>query len=277
MSTIFLDGATEDAVAPDLYFDEIHAISLLTAAQERALAARAQRGDMAARNALVEANLRLVVAIAQKYRRASVSLFDLIQEGNLGLIRAAEKFDPSRGFRFSTYASWWIRQAVARAVDEDCMIHVPEYVRVKMRILRKQLLILRLEMGRDPTTAEISASTKMGIEQVRELLSWDDEKIISLDEPIAEDATLVDILPDEREEPLDIVATSALREAIDRALSHLDAREQHIVSMRFGLDGCGGRSRREIAANYGITRERIRQIEIKALEKIRWYLRPTDE
>jgi RNA polymerase primary sigma factor len=254
------------------YLAEIGRFSLLTPEQELNIANRVAEGDMLAQQQLVEANLRLVVSIAKRYNNHGISLLDLIQEGNLGLIRAVQKFDPQRGFRFSTYATWWIRQAISRAVAEHTRtIHVPVHVVeliYKMKRITRQLY---QELGRDPFPEEIARSINLSKERVVELQSIA-ETPISLDAPLIDDEQyhLADTLEDAHAAaPAEVVTHQVLRDQISRALETLNHRERQVIELRYGLHDGYCHTLEELSAYFKLTRERIRQIEVKALRTLR--------
>ena len=240
--------------------------------EQRRAAERAIREGLEAKDLLIEANLRLVVSIAKRYRNRGMAFLDLIQEGNLGLMRAVEKFDYRRGFKFSTYATWWIRQAITRAVaDQARTIRIPVHmVETINKIVRTQHQ-LSLELGREPTVEEVSARTQFPVERVRELQRISQDTI-SLEQPISEeeDFSLSDLIEDHTAEvPIDAATRMLLNEAVKRALSELTEREQEVVRLRFGLDDGRIRTLEEVGQIFGVTRERIRQIEMKTLAKLR--------
>ena len=254
------------------YLGEIGRYPLLTAEQESRIARRMVNGDMQAQQQLVEANLRLVVSIAKRYNNHGLSLLDLAQEGNLGLIRAAQKFDPARGFRFSTYATWWIRQAISRAVAEHTRtIHIPVHVVeliYKMKRLTRQLY---QDLGRDPLPEEIASALNITKERVVELQSIA-ETPISLDAPLIDDEQyhLSDTLEDTRAmAPADAVTHQVLRDQINGALEVLSQRERQVIELRYGLQDGYCHTLEELSLHFKLTRERIRQIEVKALRTLR--------
>jgi len=221
---------------------------------------------------MVQCNLRLVVSVARQYAWRGVPLSDLIQEGNLGLIRAAEKFEYHRGFKFSTYATWWIRQAVVRAIENQCRtIRVPIYKLDMLGQIRSHRRQLERELGRDPTRGELAKALELPIEELDRLLRMDQHPA-SLDVPVGEkgDSTLADLVAeDEADLPGDRLERRVLAERVEEALDTLSEKEQRILRQRFGLDGVDPRSLESIGRDYGVTRERIRQIELKALAKLR--------
>jgi len=264
------DASVDNAIRQ--YLAEIGRFPLLNSEQELALAWRVTQGDMEAQRRLVEANLRLVVSIAKRYNNHGIALLDLVQEGNLGLIRAAQKFDPSRGFRFSTYATWWIRQAISRAVAEHTRtIHIPVHVVEMIYKIKRITRNLYQELGRDPLPEEIAKAAKMTRERVFELQSMA-ETPISLDAPLIDDEQyhLADTLEDTRATtPADIVTHQALRDQISCALETLNQRERQVIELRYGLHDGHCHTLEELSACFKLTRERIRQIEVKALRTLR--------
>jgi RNA polymerase primary sigma factor len=268
------EGADENIVdnAIRQYLGEIGRFPLLTAEQEMALAKRVAEGDLEAQQRLVEANLRLVVSIAKRYNSHSIHLLDLVQEGNLGLIRAAQKFDPARGFRFSTYATWWIRQAISRAVAEHTRtIHIPVHVVELIYKIKRITRHLYQELGRDPLADEIARAANLTKERVVELQSMA-ETPISLDAPLIDDEQyhLADTLEDPRATaPAEAVTHQALRDQITCALEGLNMRERQVIELRYGLYDGHCHTLEELSAFFKLTRERIRQIEVKALRTLR--------
>ena len=254
------------------YLSEIGRYPLLTAEQEMQIAWRVSEGNMEAQQQLIEANLRLVVSIAKRYNNQGIFLLDLVQEGNLGLIRAAQKFDPSRGFRFSTYATWWIRQAISRAVAEHTRtIHIPVHVVELIYKIKRISRHLYQELGRDPMPEEIAQAAHLTKERVVELQSMA-ETPISLDAPLIDDEQyhLADTLEDTRATaPADVVTHQVLRDQIASALEALNARERQVIELRYGLYDGHCHTLEELSAYFKLTRERIRQIEVKALRTLR--------
>jgi RNA polymerase primary sigma factor len=254
-----------------LYLREIGKVPLLTADQEVSLAKRIERGDMNAKQQMIEANLRLVVSIAKGYLGRGLSFLDLIQEGSLGLIRAVEKFDYRRGYKFSTYATWWIRQAVTRAIaDKARTIRIPVHMVEKLnRVVHiERQLVQRL--GRDPRPEEIAHELSMTADEVREILRMA-QLPVSLEKPIGEEeeSELGDFVQDEQAiSPFDSATTTLRREDIDRALDSLPERERKVIELRFGLKGEQPCTLEEVGRAFGVTRERIRQIENNTLKKL---------
>jgi RNA polymerase primary sigma factor len=254
-----------------LYLREIGKVPLLTADQEVYLAKRIERGDMGAKTQMIEANLRLVVSIAKSYLGRGLSFLDLIQEGSLGLIRAVEKFDFRKGFKFSTYATWWIRQAVTRAIaDKARTIRIPVHMVEKLNkvVHIERQLVQRL--GREPHPEEIAEELEMTVDEVREILRMA-QLPVSLEKPIGEEeeSSLGDFVPDEQaESPFDTASLSLRREDIEHALSSLPERERQVIELRFGLGGEQPRTLEEVGREFGVTRERIRQIENNTLKKL---------
>lgn len=253
-----------------LYLREIGKVDLLTADQEVSLAKRIERGDMSAKTAMTEANLRLVVSIAKSYLGRGLSFLDLIQEGSLGLIRAVEKFDYRKGYKFSTYATWWIRQAVTRAIaDKARTIRIPVHMVEKLNkvVHIERQLVQRL--GREPRPEEIGAELEMSTEEVREILRMS-QLPISLEKPIGEEESeLGDFVPDDMaESPFDTATLSLRRQDVERALDSLPERERLVIELRFGLRGEQPYTLEEVGQAFGVTRERIRQIENNTLKKL---------
>jgi RNA polymerase primary sigma factor len=254
-----------------LYLREIGKVALLTADQEVYLAKRIERGDMSAKTQMIEANLRLVVSIAKGYLGRGLSFLDLIQEGSLGLIRAVEKFDYRKGYKFSTYATWWIRQAVTRAIaDKARTIRIPVHMVEKLNkvVHIERQLVQRL--GREPRPDEIAEELEITTEEVREILRMA-QLPVSLEKPIGEEeeSELGDFVQDDQaESPFDSASLNLRREDIDRTLDALPTRERKVIEMRFGLNGDQPRTLEEVGRAFGVTRERIRQIENNTLKKL---------
>ena len=267
---------SDEGVAIDdpvrMYLKDIGKIPLLDPDKEVELAVKCKDGNESAKNELIEANLRLVVSIAKKYVGKGMYFLDLIQEGNLGLIKAVEKFDHTKGYKFSTYATWWIRQAITRAIaDQARTIRIPVHmVETIHRVSRTSRQLLQ-EYGREPTVDEIAEKLGMTPEKVREIMKTAQEPI-SLETPIGEeeDSHLGDFLPDESTPtPAEAVSAQLLREALEKVLHTLSEREETVIKLRFGLEDGRSRTLEEVGKEFGITRERIRQIEAKALRKLR--------
>jgi RNA polymerase primary sigma factor len=255
-----------------LYLREIGKVPLLTAEQEVSLAKRIERRDMEAKRQLIEANLRLVVSIAKRYAGRDLSLLDLIQDGNLGLMRAVEKFDWRRGYKFSTYATWWIRQAITRAIaDKSRTIRVPVHmVDTINKLMRVQRQLLQ-ELGREPTAEEVAAQMEMTPERVRQIRKIGQQPV-SLETPVGDegDAQFGDLLEDEAAVAPPAAADEVLqREGLGRVLAQLTTRERTILELRYGLTGDHPLTLEEVGQRFGLTRERIRQIEGKTLAKLR--------
>jgi RNA polymerase primary sigma factor len=255
-----------------LYLREISRIPLLSAQSELELARRVERGDRAARNHLIEANLRLVVSIAKKYVGQGLSLEDLIGEGNIGLIRAVTKFDPSKGFRFSTYATWWIKQAITRSILEGTRaVRLPVYIMEEVMRVKRTTRQLYQELGHEPTTAQIGERLGIPAERVSELLIWA-EKVFSLDAPLSdeEENSLGDIIEDQQVEgPAETTDRTLLRDEVRRVLSNLTLRERQVIELRFGLVDDHDHTLEEVGKKLKVTRERVRQIEERAIRKLR--------
>ena len=266
---------TEPEISTDtlqLFLKDIGKVPLLTAAQEVELAKRIERGDHSAKQAMVEANLRLVVSIAKRYRNQGLPFLDLIQEGTIGLVRAAEKFDWRKGFKFSTYATWWIRQAVARAIaDKGRTIRMPVHVVEKLNKISRSERKLRGELGREPTSAEIAADLDLALEEV-EQIKRSAQTPVSLEKPVGdeEESEVGHFLTDESEPLPDEAAEVAMRrEALRSILGALSPRERQVLELRYGLDGQQPRTLDEVGRTFNVTRERIRQIEHQSLKKLR--------
>ena len=255
-----------------MYLKELGKVSLLSADEEIELAKRMEKGDEAAKKRLAEANLRLVVSIAKRYVGRGMLFLDLIQEGNLGLIKAVEKFDYRKGYKFSTYATWWIRQAITRAIADQARtiripVHMVETINKLIRVSRQLLQ----ELGREPTPEEIAEEMDMPVDRVREILKISQEPV-SLETPIGEeeDSHLGDFIQDDNVPvPADAAAFTLLKEQLVEVLSTLTDREQKVLRLRFGLDDGRARTLEEVGKEFNVTRERIRQIEAKALRKLR--------
>ena len=254
------------------YLKEIGRVPLLTAGQEMALAKAARAGDAEARRSLSEANLRLVVSVAKRYAGRGLPFLDLIQEGNLGLMKAAEKFEPERGFKFSTYATWWIRQSITRAIaDQGRTIRIPVHLVESINRVKKTTGDLLHKNGREPTVEEIAAALDMEPDKVRELLQLSQEPI-SLETPVGEeeDAHLEDFIQDEDAGvPVDEAGRQLLRRELLHVLKSLTPREERVITLRFGLEDGRARTLEELGKEFNVTRERVRQIEAKALRKLR--------
>ncbi|KAA9007638.1 RNA polymerase sigma factor RpoD [Paenibacillus spiritus] len=255
-----------------MYLKEIGRVPLLSADDEVELAMRIKNGDEEAKRRLAEANLRLVVSIAKRYVGRGMLFLDLIQEGNMGLIKAVEKFDHNKGFKFSTYATWWIRQAITRAIADQARtiripVHMVETINKLIRVSRQLLQ----ELGREPTPEEIAAEMELSVEKVREIMKIAQEPV-SLETPIGEedDSHLGDFIEDQEAlAPADAAAYELLKEQLEDVLDTLTEREENVLRLRFGLDDGRTRTLEEVGKVFGVTRERIRQIEAKALRKLR--------
>ncbi|WP_183278420.1 RNA polymerase sigma factor RpoD [Clostridium fungisolvens] len=271
-----LDLSIPEGIAIDdpvrMYLKEIGKVPLLSSDEEIRLAERIEEGDQYAKKKLAEANLRLVVSIAKRYVGRGMLFLDLIQEGNLGLIKAVEKFDYRKGFKFSTYATWWIRQAITRAIaDQARTIRIPVHmVETINKLIRVQRQLLQ-ELGRDPLPEELSKHMDMPVDKVREILKIAQEPV-SLETPIGEeeDSHLGDFIPDdEAPAPAEAAAFTMLKEQLINVLDTLTPREEKVLRLRFGLDDGRARTLEEVGKEFNVTRERIRQIEAKALRKLR--------
>jgi RNA polymerase primary sigma factor len=268
-----VDQTADDSVK--MYLREIGKIPLLSQEEEQELAHRVVKGDKKARDKMIEANMRLVVSVAKKYSGRGLDFLDLIQEGNTGLLRAVEKFDPDKGFKFSTYATWWIRQAVTRAIADQARtiripVHMVETINKLLRASRK----LTAELNREPTTEEIAKEMDIDVEKVDYIMRIKQD-IASLDQSVGkdgddEDSVLGDFVEDEeRMSPEDSAANQMLKEQLAEIISTLSEREQKIIKLRFGIGGGRPHTLEEVGAEFSVTRERIRQIEAKALSKLR--------
>ena len=255
-----------------MYLKEIGRVPLLSADEEIALAKRMEAGDEKAQKELAEANLRLVVSIAKRYVGRGMLFLDLIQEGNLGLIKAVEKFDYNKGYKFSTYATWWIRQAITRAIADQARtiripVHMVETINKLIRVSRQLLQ----QLGREPSPEEIAEAMEISVERVREIMKIAQEPV-SLETPIGEeeDSHLGDFIEDQdAPAPAEAASFMLLKEQLEEVLDTLTEREERVLRLRFGLDDGRARTLEEVGQNFGVTRERIRQIEAKALRKLR--------
>lgn len=273
---IELDLSVPEGISIDdpvrMYLKEIGRVPLLTAEEEVALAKRMEQGDEEAQKRLAEANLRLVVSIAKRYVGRGMLFLDLIQEGNLGLIKAVEKFDYNKGYKFSTYATWWIRQAITRAIADQARtiripVHMVETINKLIRVSRQLLQ----QLGREPAPEEIAKEMDISVERVREIMKIAQEPV-SLETPIGEeeDSHLGDFIEDQdAPAPADAASFMLLKEQLEEVLDTLTPREEKVLRLRFGLDDGRARTLEEVGQNFGVTRERIRQIEAKALRKLR--------
>jgi len=265
------DLATATTDALQLFLNEMGRYPLLAAEQEVELAKRIERGDKAAKDQMVNSNLRLVVSIAKKYQGHGLSLLDLIQEGIIGLIRAVEKFDWRRGYKFSTYATWWIRQAVQRGVANKARtIRIPVHIVDRERKIARAERQLQTRLGRVPTQAEIAKAAKLPLKHVREVQQAA-RAVTSLDRPVSPDSDtpMGEFVPGEHKEPEEELNVSLRQEALRRAVAELPDREREVLKLRFGLDGDPDpQSLEQIGKRLGLTRERVRQIETEALERL---------
>ena len=269
------EGPVEETVRAEdplrLYVRQIGNGALLTREEERELARRKDAGDEAAKRRLIECNLRLVMAITRNYTKADVPLLDLIQEGNLGLIRAVEKFDYKLGYKLSTYATWWIRQAITRALaDQGRTIRLPVHVADQVRRLLRSRRQLAQKLNREPSLAELARETQQSEERVRELLELI-ENPVSLETPVGDGESMYgDLIEDvHAAAPHDQTAEKSRRTELARALDHLNPRMRRVLALRFGLDGETPRTLEDVGTELGITRERVRQLETRALRELR--------
>ena len=261
-------AASADSVRT--YLKEIGGVSLLSAKDEVRLAKLIEKGDHDAKNALIEANLRLVVSVAKRYMGRGLNLLDLIQEGNLGLIRAVEKFDYRKGFKFSTYATWWIRQAVSRAIaDQARTIRIPVHMVDAINRVTRTQRALAQDLGREPTLDEIGAELDLPPHKVEELLKLARETV-SLEAPMGDtDASLADFIEDDpQHQPEAIASEKIMREDLAKTLAGLPERERRIIELRYGLSGLEPITLEQVGQEFGVTRERIRQMEIKTLRRL---------
>jgi RNA polymerase primary sigma factor len=262
--------ATSDSLR--LYLREISRIPLLSAQDEFRLAQAIRIGSRNARNHLIEANLRLVVSIAKRYVGQGLALEDLVGEGNIGLIRAVTKFDPDKGFRFSTYATWWIKQAITRAILEGTRaVRLPVYIMEEVMRVKRTTRQLYQELGREPTADQIGERLGITGDRVSELLIWA-EKVFSLDAPLSEDEenSLADIIEDQSQQgPVESTDRNLLREEVRRVLNNLTQREREVIELRFGLVDDHDHTLEEVGRKLKVTRERVRQIEERAIRKLR--------
>lgn len=268
--TVELSEIANDSIR--MYLCEIGKVKLLTGKEEIELALRIRRGDQTAKQKLAEANLRLVVSIAKKYIGRGLSFLDLIQEGNIGLFRAVEKFDPDRGFKFSTYATWWIRQAITRAIaDQARTIRIPVHMVETINKLTHAQRRLVQELGREPLVEELGAEMDMDVKKVRHILKISQD-IVSLEAPVGteEDSKLGDFIEDDEAlSPAEATNRQLIKENIHEMLHYLSPREKKIIEMRFGLKDGVGHTLEEVGQEFRVTRERIRQIEAKVLQKLK--------
>jgi RNA polymerase nonessential primary-like sigma factor len=267
-----VDESYSHADATRLYLREIGFSPLLTAEEEVYYARRAQKGDAAARRRMIESNLRLVVKIARRYMNRGLALLDLIEEGNLGLIRAVEKFDPERGFRFSTYATWWIRQTIERAImNQTRTIRLPVHVLKEINIYQRAARYLAQKLDHEPTPEEVANLLDRPIEDVKAMLGLN-ERVASVDAPLDDDPdrSLLDAIADERTpDPERVLQREDLQALIQQWLAELNDKQREVVERRFGLNGREIATLEEVGAEIGVTRERVRQIQVEALKRLR--------
>ncbi len=265
------EGGTEDAVR--LYLHNIGRVPLLTREDEVRLAKRVEQNDMAAKSGLIEGNLRLVVSVAKRYQGRGLTLLDLIQEGNMGLIRAVEKFDWRRGFKFSTYATWWIRQSMTRALaDQSRTIRIPVHMVERLNKVSRARRELSQELERDPTPEEIGAKVEMPPDKVEELLKMSQDPV-SLQAPVGageDTAEFGDFISDEPcDRPEELVSKALRAEDVQQLLDGLPTQERRVIELRYGLDPEGPMTLEDIGKKVGLTRERVRQIEVKTLQMLK--------
>jgi RNA polymerase primary sigma factor len=263
-------SSDQTADALQLFLKDIAKVDLLTAAQEVALAKRIERGDHRAKQQLVEANLRLVVSIAKRYRNQGLPFLDLIQEGTLGLVRASEKFDYRKGFKFSTYATWWIRQAVARGLaDSARTIRMPVHVVERLGKMERAERTLCTRLGREPTLAEIAAEANLALEQARQVRAAA-RASVSLDQPVGneQDAVIADFVAADEPTPQEEAELALRRDRVRAVLDCLPERERHVIALRFGLDAGEPKTLEQISRRLGLTHERVRQIQEQSLRRL---------
>lgn len=266
---VFNDADITDLVK--LYLKEIGKVPLLSPEEEIILAKRIEKGDKEARKKLAESNLRLVVSIAKRYRNRGMLFLDLIQEGNLGLLKAVEKFDYRKGYKFSTYATWWIRQAVTRGLSEQSRtIRIPVHMVETINKVERRTRKLTQEMGRKPTPEEIGEEVGLSSDEIRYVQKIAQDPV-ALETPVGEEKEtfLKDLIPDEKKTPEELASNAALKAQLQEFLKELKPREAKVLTLRFGLEDGRNRTLEEVGKEFGVTRERIRQIEAKALRKLR--------
>lgn len=266
------ESAQAQADATQIYLREIGFSPLLTAGEEVALGRRVQRGDEDARRRMIESNLRLVVKIARRYINRGLAFLDVIEEGNLGLIRAVEKFDPERGFRFSTYATWWIRQTIERAImNQTRTIRLPVHILKEINVYHRAARVLAQQLDHEPSAEEIAARLDVPIQDVKRMLGLD-ERIASVDAPFEADheRTLLDAIPDDKAaDPADLLQGEEVHGHISEWLRSLPEKQREVVERRFGLSGRDASTLEQVGLDVGVTRERVRQIQVEALTKLR--------
>jgi RNA polymerase nonessential primary-like sigma factor len=266
------ESARAQADATQIYLREIGFSPLLTAREEVELGRLVQKGDARARRRMIESNLRLVVKIARRYINRGLAFLDVIEEGNLGLIRAVEKFDPERGFRFSTYATWWIRQTIERAImNQTRTIRLPVHILKEINVYQRAARVLAQQLDHEPSAEEIAAKLDTPIEDVKRMLGLD-EKIASVDAPFEADQerTLLDAIPDEKaSDPADLLQGEEVHSHIAEWLQTLPEKQREVVERRFGLSGREPSTLEQVGLDVGVTRERVRQIQVEALGKLR--------
>ena len=272
-NTVFEAGGYRGEIdATRLYLSEIGVSPLLTAEEEVYYSRRAQRGDEASRKRMIESNLRLVVKIARRYMNRGLALLDLIEEGNLGLIRAVEKFDPERGFRFSTYATWWIRQTIERAImNQTRTIRLPIHVVKELNVYLRAVRYLTQRLAQEPSVDEVADLLDKPVENVKRMLGLN-ERVTSVDVPIGKesDTSLLDAIPDEsNNDPAELLQNDDAKNHLDDWLMQLNDKQREVVERRFGLHGHEVSTLEEVGSEIGVTRERVRQIQIEALKRLR--------
>ncbi len=268
-------SSTSYADATQIYLREIGYSALLTAEEEVYFGRLCQKGDETARKRMIESNLRLVVKISRRYINRGLTFLDLIEEGNLGLIRAVEKFDPERGFRFSTYATWWIRQTIERAImNQTRTIRLPVHILKEINVYQRAAKQLTQQLDHEPNAEEIARMLDVPVENVKRMLYLDD-KIASMDAPLESDPdhTLLDAIPDEKSsDPVEVLQSEKVLQHIDEWLGSLNDKQREVVERRFGLRGRDVATLEKVGLDVGVTRERVRQIQVEALAKLRTLL-----
>jgi RNA polymerase nonessential primary-like sigma factor len=275
-SEVYAAGATNSPDPTQIYLSQIGFAALLTAKEEVKLAKQARKGNVAARNRMIESNLRLVVKIARRYLNRGLAFLDLIEEGNLGLMHAVEKFDPNRGFRFSTYATWWIRQTIERAImNQSRTIRLPIHIVKELNTYLRAARQLTQRLDHEPTCEEIANLVDKPVDEIQKMLELNKD-VTSYDVPVAQDTerSLVDTIPDEsNQDPVDKLLGDDIQEHLEEWIATLTKKQREILARRYGLDGYEKGTLEEVGKAVGLTRERVRQIQIEALDKLREIMR----